>query len=98
MQPPNNDARRDVSHSVPIQHIHLQNDESFQIIKSIVDGRLAVAQDIRMDTESPLNYTALATQTEGYSVIDLQDLVGRAIHQVAIRAADGKQSVDWRSF
>ncbi|KNZ73942.1 Peroxisome biosynthesis protein PAS1 [Termitomyces sp. J132] len=56
-----------------------------------VDGRLAAAQDIRLDTASPLNYTALATQTEGYSVIDLQDLVGRAIHQVAIRAADGKQ-------
>ncbi|KAG6879138.1 hypothetical protein C0992_004955 [Termitomyces sp. T32_za158] len=69
------------------------NDARRDIIKSIVDGRLAVAQDIRLDTEAPLNYTALATQTEGYSVIDLQDLVGRAIHQVAIRAADGKQSV-----
>ncbi|KAG6885000.1 hypothetical protein C0993_006651 [Termitomyces sp. T159_Od127] len=60
--------------------------------ETIVDGRLAAAQDIHLDTESPLNYTALATQTEGYSVIDLQDLVGRAIHQVAIRAADARQS------
>ncbi|KAG5731766.1 Peroxisome biosynthesis protein PAS1 [Termitomyces sp. T112] len=67
------------------------NDARRDIMRSIVDGRLAAAQDIRLDTASPLNYTALATQTEGYSVIDLQDLVGRAIHQVAIRAADGKQ-------
>ncbi|KAG5341525.1 hypothetical protein C0989_009886 [Termitomyces sp. Mn162] len=67
------------------------NDARRDIMRSIVDGRLAAAQDIRLDTASPLNYTALATQTEGYSVIDLQDLVGRAIHQVAIRATDGKQ-------
>ncbi|KAG6889103.1 hypothetical protein C0995_003672 [Termitomyces sp. Mi166 len=68
------------------------SDARRDIIKSIVDTRLAAARDIRLNPESPLNYTALATQTEGYSVIDLQDLVGRAIHQVAVRAADGTQS------
>ncbi|KAG6852304.1 hypothetical protein C0991_001086 [Blastosporella zonata] len=63
------------------------NDARRDIIESIVLGRLTAAQDIHIDEEQPLNYTALATQTEGYSVTDLQDLVGRAVHQVAIRAA-----------
>ncbi|KAG6920030.1 hypothetical protein DXG01_010098 [Tephrocybe rancida] len=67
------------------------NDARKDIIEHIVLGRLATAQDIRLNTESPLNYVALATQTEGYSVTDLQDLVGRAVHQVAIRAATKKQ-------
>lgn len=48
----------------------------------------------RMDTSSiaedpirPVNFTALATQTEGYSVTDLKDLVARAVHQAAIRCS-----------
>ncbi|KAG6857737.1 hypothetical protein H0H87_004153 [Tephrocybe sp. NHM501043] len=68
------------------------NDARRDIIESIVLGRLSAAQDIRLDADSPLNYTALATQTEGYSVTDLQDLVGRAVHQVAVRTAATKQS------
>ncbi|KAG6813748.1 hypothetical protein H0H92_007700 [Tricholoma furcatifolium] len=64
------------------------NEARRDIIESIVQGRLSSAQDIRIDPDASLNYTTLATWTEGYSVTDLQDLVGRAIHQVAIRAAD----------
>ncbi|EAU91532.2 peroxisome biogenesis factor 1 [Coprinopsis cinerea okayama7 len=53
------------------------------IISRIVNDRLEATQDI---TANPnLNFTALATQTEGYSASDLQDLVARAIHQVAMR-------------
>ncbi|RDB24902.1 Peroxisome biosynthesis protein PAS1 [Hypsizygus marmoreus] len=58
------------------------------ILTSIVKDRLNVARDIRLDPDAPLNYTALATLTEGYSATDLHDLVGRAIHQVAIRATN----------
>ncbi|KAG5651083.1 hypothetical protein H0H81_009955 [Sphagnurus paluster] len=69
------------------------------IIESIVQNRLNAAQDIEQDLETPLNYSALATQTEGYSATDLQDLVGRAIHQVAIRAAkDVKPSLSAADF
>ncbi|KAG6837810.1 hypothetical protein H0H93_016178 [Arthromyces matolae] len=69
------------------------NDARRDIIKSITEERLASAQDIHLDSKSPLNYTDLATRTEGYSVIDLQDLVSRAVHEVAIRAASGIQPV-----
>ena len=34
-----------------------------------------------------MNFTALATQTEGYSATDLKDLVARAVHRAAIRVA-----------
>jgi peroxin-1 len=59
----------------------------------MIKGRLEAAQDIRQDPESPLNYTALATQTEGYSAMDLKDLIGRAVHQVAMRATNGVEPV-----
>ncbi|KAG5645414.1 hypothetical protein DXG03_006238 [Asterophora parasitica] len=67
------------------------SDARRDILESIVRDRLNTAQDIQEDEESPLNYTSLATQTEGYSATDLQDLVARAIHQVAIRAANNIQ-------
>jgi len=56
-----------------------------QIIASIVRDRLRTAQGV--DEVPPLNYTFLATQTEGYSATDLQDLVSRALHQLAMRAS-----------
>ncbi|PIL32676.1 transporter [Ganoderma sinense ZZ0214-1] len=46
------------------------------------------ASDITQDPTAPLNYTALATQTEGYSVTDLKDLVARAVHRTAIRSSE----------
>jgi hypothetical protein len=58
-----------------------------KILSRIVQNTLETAKDITIDSETKLNFTALATQTEGYSALDLQDLVARAIHQVAIRAA-----------
>ncbi|KII85002.1 hypothetical protein PLICRDRAFT_350537 [Plicaturopsis crispa FD-325 SS-3] len=57
------------------------------IIVQIIKERMAHAPDMQKDPESPLNYTALATQTEGYSATDLQDLVARAVHHAAIRAS-----------
>jgi peroxin-1 len=61
-----------------------------QIISRIVKDRLAATQDIHASPN--LNITALATQTEGYSASDLQDLVARAIHQVAMRILDDPNS------
>ncbi|KAF8637996.1 hypothetical protein AX16_010628 [Volvariella volvacea WC 439] len=57
-----------------------------EILQRIVQQRLKSSIDITQDPDQPLNYAAIATQTEGYSALDLQDLVARAIHQVAIRA------------
>ncbi|TFK44456.1 P-loop containing nucleoside triphosphate hydrolase protein [Crucibulum laeve] len=59
------------------------------ILSRIMKDRLDIATDISQDLDDPLNFTALATQTEGYSAMDLQDLVARAVHQVAIRVASG---------
>ncbi|KAJ6495661.1 P-loop containing nucleoside triphosphate hydrolase protein [Mycena vitilis] len=63
-----------------------------EILARIVQERLTVATDMQVDPGSPLNYAALATQTEGYSATDLQDLVARAVHQVAVRSSDGSKS------
>ncbi|KAJ7039144.1 P-loop containing nucleoside triphosphate hydrolase protein [Mycena alexandri] len=63
-----------------------------EILARIVQERLAVARDMQVDPDSPLNYAALATQTEGYSATDLQDLVARAVHQVAVRSSDGSKA------
>ncbi|KAJ7497026.1 P-loop containing nucleoside triphosphate hydrolase protein [Mycena latifolia] len=62
-----------------------------EILVRIVQERLGVAIDMKVDPALPLNYAALATQTEGYSATDLQDLVARAVHQVAVRSSDGSK-------
>ncbi|CAE6412288.1 unnamed protein product [Rhizoctonia solani] len=56
------------------------------IISRIVNRRLATS-DLSSDPTKPLNFVALATDTEGYSATDLQDLVGRAVHAAAVRSA-----------
>ncbi|THG97215.1 hypothetical protein EW026_g4735 [Hermanssonia centrifuga] len=48
------------------------------------------ASDLTQDPSSPLNFTALATQTEGFSATDLKDLVARAVHRAAIRVAENE--------
>ncbi|KAG8737806.1 Peroxisome biosynthesis protein pex1, partial [Ceratobasidium sp. 428] len=56
------------------------------ILSRIVKRRFATS-DLKSDTTRPLNFVALATDTEGYSATDLQDLVGRAVHAAAVRSA-----------
>jgi peroxin-1 len=46
-----------------------------------------------LDQNSPINFSALSTQTEGYSASDLKDLVARAIHQVAMKAINPEAQV-----
>lgn len=52
------------------------------------------SSDLTMDPSTPLNFTSIATQTEGYSVTDLEDLVSRAIHQAVIRSTNPDDAVD----
>ncbi|KAH8996318.1 AAA-domain-containing protein [Lactarius akahatsu] len=65
-----------------------------QILTQIVQRRLEASRDLEVDAERPLNFVALATETEGYSATDLQDLVARAVHQAAVRSSgdSGKAS------
>ncbi|KAJ3776971.1 P-loop containing nucleoside triphosphate hydrolase protein [Lentinula raphanica] len=55
------------------------------ILSKIVHDRLNAANDLAQAPDAPINFSYLATQTEGYSATDLQDLVSRAIHQVTMR-------------
>ncbi|KAF9482195.1 AAA-domain-containing protein [Pholiota conissans] len=70
-----------------IVHVTPPNkDARRDIMSRLVQDRLEVAKDIVQDPESPINFTELSTQTEGYSALDLKDLVARAIHEVAMKA------------
>ncbi|KAL1710677.1 P-loop containing nucleoside triphosphate hydrolase protein [Schizophyllum commune] len=64
-----------------------------QILSRIVEDRMRATPDLSEDAEAPLNYTALAMQTEGYLATDLQDLVARAVHQAAMRSKDKEDTV-----
>ncbi|KAL1943757.1 hypothetical protein VTO73DRAFT_4202 [Trametes versicolor] len=69
--------------------VHLKppsKDARKEVLAHIVDEHMS-SSDIIQDPAAPLNYTALATQTEGYSVTDLKDLVARAVHRAAIRSS-----------
>ncbi|KAH9929150.1 AAA-domain-containing protein [Fomitopsis serialis] len=62
-----------------------------QLVRELMD-----TSDITEDVSKSVNFTALATQTEGYSVTDLKDFVARAVHQAAIRSrgdGDGGEGV-----
>ena len=54
------------------------------------------SSDLVVDSVHPLNYTALATQTEGYLANDLKDLVARAVHRAAIRVADHEEDAGFQ--
>ncbi|KAI9441226.1 AAA-domain-containing protein [Lactarius indigo] len=64
-----------------------------QILAQIVQRRLEASRNLEVDAERPLNFVALATETEGYSATDLQDLVARAVHQAAVRSSDDSDKV-----
>ncbi|KAH9946561.1 AAA-domain-containing protein [Amylocystis lapponica] len=63
-----------------------RKDARKDIIEELVLERMDTS-DIIQDPAAPLNFTALATQTEGYSVTDLKDFVSRAVHRAAIRSS-----------
>ena len=63
-----------------------------QIIASLVNYKLE-RSGLQSDSQNPLNYVSLATNTEGYLATDLHDLVSRAVHQATIRATKDKSEV-----
>ncbi|KAI0280178.1 AAA-domain-containing protein [Russula aff. rugulosa BPL654] len=64
-----------------------------QILAQVVQRRLEAARNLEVEAEQPLNFVALATETEGYSATDLQDLVARAVHQAVVRSSGDNDKV-----
>ncbi|VDC01539.1 unnamed protein product [Peniophora sp. CBMAI 1063] len=64
------------------------------ILDQALNQRLASAQSLSLDDAQAPNALAIATQTEGYSATDLRDLVGRAVHVAAARAAADSNAPD----
>ena len=64
-----------------------------QILAQAVQRRLGASRNLEVDAERPLNFIALATETEGYSATDLQDLVARAVHQAVVRSSGENDKV-----
>ncbi|RDX44678.1 AAA-domain-containing protein [Lentinus brumalis] len=74
--------------------VHLKppsKDARKEVLAHLVQEHME-SSDITQDPSAPLNYTAIATQTEGYSVTDLKDLVARAVHRAAIRSSQREDS------
>jgi peroxin-1 len=92
LYPPSKQVRKQVWDIFAVD-FSLLRDSFEQILAQIVNERLHIAQDIKEDPEAPLNYAALALQTDGYTAVDLRDLVARAFHQAAIRLARSGQQV-----
>lgn len=66
-----------------------------QILSQIVRTHMD-SSDLVLDPKHPLNFTALVTQTEGYSANDLKDLVARAVHRAAMRVAEHEAEADFQ--
>ncbi|KAI0310136.1 P-loop containing nucleoside triphosphate hydrolase protein [Amylostereum chailletii] len=56
-----------------------------EILEHVIKNRIQKAEAMSLDHKDPVNIVSLATETEGYSATDLKDLVGRAVHQAAMR-------------
>jgi peroxin-1 len=64
-----------------------------QILAQAVQRRLEAARNLEVETDQALNLVALATEAEGYSATDLQDLVARAVHQAVVRSSGDSDKV-----
>ncbi|KAL5524266.1 PEX1 [Sanghuangporus sanghuang] len=60
------------------------------ILAQQVRLRTELAAELRQSPEEPINFTFLATETEGYLPTDLNDLVSRAVHQATIRTTKAR--------
>ncbi|EIW74842.1 AAA-domain-containing protein [Coniophora puteana RWD-64-598 SS2] len=79
LMPPGRDARKAVSlfSSLPFPPPSLGH---------LIEKRLKHAPSLRQDEQDPPNVSLVASATEGFAPADLDDLVGRAVHQAAMRA------------
>lgn len=73
LKPPGKEGRREI-----LTHL---------VKKKVSNANKEKKAAVQHGTPSDLNFVTLATQTEGYLPADLRDLVERATHQAAIRAA-----------
>ncbi|SPO27929.1 probable PEX1 - peroxisomal assembly protein -peroxin [Ustilago trichophora] len=73
LKPPGKEGRREI-----LTHL---------VRKKVSNANKEKKAAVQNGTPSDLNFVTLATQTEGYLPADLRDLVERATHQAAIRAA-----------
>ncbi|KIK98366.1 hypothetical protein PAXRUDRAFT_692364 [Paxillus rubicundulus Ve08.2h10] len=70
-----------------VYHIQSPNkDARKEILANLVQQRSIKSPGVVTDTEDLPNYAMVATHTEGYSPVDLHDLVARAVQQGASRA------------
>ncbi|KAH7882751.1 P-loop containing nucleoside triphosphate hydrolase protein [Phlebopus sp. FC_14] len=70
-----------------IYHIKPPNrDARKEILSNLVQRRCIESPSIAVDPDHAPNFAMISTHTEGYSPIDLQDLVQRAVQQAASRA------------
>ena len=94
LKPPDKDARRVVGASFVDPCCVLSDVSNQQILSHITQTHLD-SSELKQDPEHPINFTAIATQTEGYSATDLKDLVARAVHRAAIRVAKHEGDSDF---
>ncbi|KAI0701334.1 AAA-domain-containing protein [Cytidiella melzeri] len=78
-----------------VVHLKPPNKDARRDILSHITQHHVNSSELRHDTEHPINFTAIATQTEGYSATDLKDLVARAVHRAAIRVAEHEHEQDF---
>ncbi|KAI0083839.1 AAA-domain-containing protein [Irpex rosettiformis] len=78
-----------------VAHLKPPDKDARRIILSHITQTHMDSSELRLDSEHPVNFTAIATQTEGYSANDLKDLVARAVHRAAIRIAEHENKPDF---
>lgn len=87
------DGRRDVSLINPRSHRQGDGDsqKAPQVLAHLIQTKVD-SSPLSLDSEKPLNFTSLSTQTEGFSVSDLRDFVGRAVQEAVARSLKGAGS------
>ncbi|TFY68057.1 hypothetical protein EVG20_g3702 [Dentipellis fragilis] len=65
-----------------------------EILVDAVKRHMLAASNMVIDPAAPLNYTSLASETDGYFAMDLHDLVDRAVHEAAARLANESENDD----
>lgn len=59
-----------------------------QVLESLVQAKLASSEQLQLDSNDSLNHLRVATETEGFLVSDIKDLVDRAVGKAAIRCSE----------
>lgn len=65
----------------------ISKDGRKEVLADLVRAKVAGAELLQLDEDDAVNFLRVATETEGFLVSDLKDLVDRAIQQAAIRCS-----------